>query len=159
MVRNGTRHVLGNGLACPPVNIGPRSTPNYGGLADAAVHDLGNGMQVFAGQRDEAFFVDLGSIFDLGDLRPFQNLHLNPTPAAEGINGLGGFNVHSIALQLPKTMLTSDGSNPTDATKPSSVIGVWASASRRRSTIREPEARSWEWSLGAGLPARQPTGQ
>ncbi|HEX3301146.1 MAG TPA: DUF4331 domain-containing protein [Actinomycetota bacterium] len=137
MVRNGTPHLLGNGLACPPVNIGPRSTPDYGALADAARHDLGNGVKVFAGQRDEAFFVDLGSIFDLGDLRPFQNLHLIPTPAAEGINGLGGFNVHSIAIQLPKTMLTRDGSNPTDASKASSVIGVWASASRRRSTIRD----------------------
>src|SRR5690349_1928254 len=43
--------VLGTGLACPPVNVGPRSTPNYASLADAAVHDLGDGIKVFAGQR------------------------------------------------------------------------------------------------------------
>ena len=67
--------VLGSGLACPPCNIGPLSTPDYAGLAAAAVHSLGGGISVFAGQRAEAFYVDLGSIFDLGDLRPFENLH------------------------------------------------------------------------------------
>ncbi len=41
---------------------------------------------MFAGQRDEGFYVDLGSIFDLADLRPFQNLHLIPTPAVPGVN-------------------------------------------------------------------------
>ena len=67
--------VLATNLACPPCNIGPLSTPNYPALASAAVHSLGNGRQVFAGQRAEAFFVDLGAIFDLGDLRPIANLH------------------------------------------------------------------------------------
>src|SRR5690348_15059032 len=68
-------HVLATGLACPPCNIGPLSTPNYPGLAAAAVHNLGGGIKVFAGQRAEGFYVDLGAIFDLGDLRPFENLH------------------------------------------------------------------------------------
>jgi hypothetical protein len=35
----------------------------------AAVTSLGGGVTVFAGQRAEGFYVDLGSIFDLGDLR------------------------------------------------------------------------------------------
>ena len=62
-------------LRCPPCNIGPLSTPNYASLAAAAVHAHSGGRKVFAGQRAEAFFVDLGSIFDLGDLRPIANLH------------------------------------------------------------------------------------
>ena len=72
--RLGSR-TIASGLACPPCNIGPLSTPNYAALAGQAVHGLGDGITVFAGQRAEAFYVDLGSIFDLGDLRPFQNLH------------------------------------------------------------------------------------
>ena len=76
------KKVLGEDLISPPVNIGPRSTPDYAGLANAAIHDLGGGIKVFAGQREDAFNVDLGSIFDLGTLRPFQNLHLIPLPAA-----------------------------------------------------------------------------
>ena len=71
---------IGKGLASPPCNIGPRSTPKYPALAAAAVHHLPSGEKVFAGQRNDGFFVDLGAIFDLGDLRPFQNLHLIPDP-------------------------------------------------------------------------------
>ena len=101
-VKNGNAKVLARRLACPPVNIGPRSTPNYADLAAAAVHKVGR-RRVFAGQRADAFHVDLGSIFDLGALRPFENLHLIPSAAAAGVNSLQGFNVHSIALQVPIT--------------------------------------------------------
>jgi hypothetical protein len=136
VVKNGPTAVLATGLTCPPCNIGPRSTPNYSALAAAAVHALPSGETVFAGQRAEGFYVDLGSIFDLGVLRPFQNLHLIPTPASAGIDGTAGINVHSIAIQIPKTALTSDATNPTDATKATSVIGAWTAASRQASTVR-----------------------
>src|ERR1700735_3106733 len=55
--------VLGRDLTCPPCNIGPLSTPNYeAALGHPAVHALPGGISVFAGQRAEQFFVDLGSI-------------------------------------------------------------------------------------------------
>ena len=77
--------MIGKNLPCPPCNIGPRSTPNYRRRsADPAVRSLKGGVDVFAGQRNEGFFVDLGSIFDLGDLRPLQNLHLIATRSADG---------------------------------------------------------------------------
>src|SRR5256884_1428658 len=137
----GRRTVLGSDLPTPPVRIGPRSTPDYVSLANAAVQDLGDGVTTFAGQRGEGFYVDLGSIFDLGALRPFQNLHLIPTPAAPGVNGTKGFNVHTIAIQVPKTDLTRNGFNPSDSADPRSVIGVWSAASRRKGTVREKNAR------------------
>jgi hypothetical protein len=139
--------LLGSGLMCPPVNIGPRSTPHYSDLAKAAVHSLAGGIKVFAGQRREGFFVDLGSIFDLGDLRPFQNLHLIPTAAAPGVDATEDLNIHTIAIQVPKTQLTSDGSSPTNPADARSVVGVYASASRRKSRIlvgaNEAEAGPW----------------
>jgi hypothetical protein len=52
---------------------------------------------VFAGQRDDPFFVDLGSVFDLLGLRPFNPAHLIPLPGAPGVDGLKGVNVHTIA--------------------------------------------------------------
>jgi Domain of unknown function (DUF4331) len=82
------------------------------------------------------FFVDLGSIFDLGDIRPLQHLHLVPTPDAPGVDATRGLNVHSIAIQIPKSMLTKDGSIPSDVTSPTSVIGVWTTASRRKASVR-----------------------
>ena len=133
--RTGKSTILGHDLPTPPVNIGPRSTPKYPDLANAAINGLSDGSTVFAGQRDEAFFVDLGSIFDLGALRPVQNFHLIPTPAAPGVDATKGYSVHSIAIQIAKDKLTSDGSNPTDPLGKNSTIGIWASASRRRAAI------------------------
>jgi hypothetical protein len=124
--------VLGRHLACPPCNIGPRSTPNYAGLGQAAVHALPGGGKVFAGQRTDGFYVDLGAIFDLADLRPFQHLHLIPSADALGVNATKTLNIHTIALQIPISDLTSDRSAPKDLNAKSSVIGVWSAASRRR---------------------------
>jgi hypothetical protein len=132
----GQETVLAKDLACPPCNIGPRSTPNYADLAAKAIHSLPGGAQVFAGQRLEGFYVDLGAIFDLADLRPFQNLHLIPTPAAAGVDATKDLNVHTIAIQVPINQLTSNGSKPTDPADPHAVIGVYASASRQRAHIR-----------------------
>src|SRR6478736_1805204 len=136
-IKNGSERVLADNLRCPPVNIGPRSTPNYNTLAHAAIHTLSSGERVFAGQRNEGFFVDLGSIFDLGTLRPFEHLHLIPSADAAGVDGTRGFNVHSIALQVRKRLLTKDGTMPTDPASRKAVIGVWASASRRSATMLE----------------------
>ena len=85
---SGGRVELGSGIPTPPVNIGPRSTPGYDALAASAVSDLPGGIKVFAGQRDDPFFVDLGSVFDLAGLRPFNPFHLIPLGAAAGVDGV-----------------------------------------------------------------------
>ncbi|MGZ4694612.1 MAG: DUF4331 domain-containing protein, partial [Acidimicrobiales bacterium] len=134
---HGTR-TLARGIPCPPCNIGPRSTPNYPKLAKAAIQQAKDGRKVFAGQRLDGFYVDLGSVFDLLDLRPFQNLHLLPSAAAAGVDGLRAYNVHTLAIQVPISDLTVDGSTPTDPMSATSVIGVWASASRQKALVRNP---------------------
>jgi hypothetical protein len=126
------RHVLATDLATPPVNVGTRSTPNYEMLGEAGVHPLADGSKVFAGQRDDPFFVDLGSVFDLLGLRPFNPAHLIPLPGAAGGDGLKGVNVHTIALQVPKARLTHDGSAGTDPGNTNSIIGVYSTTLRRR---------------------------
>jgi hypothetical protein len=142
--RSGHSRTLATGLTVPPVNIGPRSTPDYASrYTAAAVHDLGGGRRVFAGQRAEGFFVDLGSIFDLGTLRPFQHLHLIPSADAVGVNGTQGLNVHTIALQVPIADLTRDGRRPSDVASAKSVIGVWASASRQRTKVHDEQTGKW----------------
>jgi len=135
--------VIGNDLPCPPCNIGPSSTPNYPKLAQEAVHDLPGGVKVFAGQRNDGFFADLGAIFDVADLRPFQNLHLSSmVTAASGIDTLkSGTNVHTIALQVPISKLTRDGSVPTNVMAADSTIGIWAGASRRKMQVRADKNR------------------
>ena len=131
-------------LSCPPCNIGPRSTPNYGNLSGAAIYRLSSGEMVFAGQRAEGFFVDLGSIFDLGDLRPLSPAHLIPGMAAAGINTIADKNVHSIAIQVPVSSLTRTGSAPTGIDDPNAVIGVWTTASRRAVRMIDSEGKVTE---------------
>jgi Domain of unknown function (DUF4331) len=141
-VKSGKKQTLGTNLASPPCNIGPLSTPNYEALVTAAIHSLPGGGNVFAGQRAEGFYVDLGAIFDLAILRPFEQLHttfgLQNTglgSMAAGVNSTKGVNVHSIALEVPKSDLTKNGAKPTDATSPASVIGVWTTASRQKARV------------------------
>ena len=147
-VTGGRSDVLAWGLTTPPCNIGPLSTPHYAGLAQTAVHKLPGGITVFAGQRAEGFYVDLGAVFDLGDLRPFENLHaqygLNVfASGAPGVNATAQLNVHTIAIQVPVSQLLW-GSPHGKVTDQGSVIGVWTSASRQKASL-------WDADLGRSV--------
>jgi hypothetical protein len=112
-----------------PINVGPRATPDYADIAAAAVRTK-NGIKAFAGQRDDPFFVDLGSIFDLGGLRPFNGFHVIPLAPAEGIDDLQGLNVLTLALQVPISQLTK-GNAVYAADDARATIGVWAANYRQ----------------------------
>jgi hypothetical protein len=134
-VTHDSSRVLAEDLACPPCNIGPLSTPHYSGLADMAVHSLPGAIRVFAGQRAEGFYVDLGSIFDLATLRPFQQLHEQYgmhvfSKPAPGVNATAALNVHSIAIEVPISQLVRRVGQGTGSRD--SVIGIWTTASRQR---------------------------
>jgi hypothetical protein len=155
--RNGRAHKLATGLFTPPANIGPRSTPHYEDLAADAVHELAGDIKVFAGQRDDPFFVDLGSIFDLAGLRPLNTLHAIPLPTEDGVDGVSGYNTHTIAIQVPITQLTRNHTIPSGADDPNAVIGVYASASRRHIRILQPngthkQVSSWRQVSRLGEP-------
>jgi hypothetical protein len=137
----GRTDALARNLACPPCNVGVLSTPHYETkLGRPAVHSLGHDRRVFAGQRAEQFYVDLGSIFDLGNLRPFQELNVFGKMAGlksmPGVNTTDLLNVHTIALQVPKSDLCRHG-RPT--------IGVWTTASRRRAHMRSAKGEADTW--------------
>jgi Domain of unknown function (DUF4331) len=126
---NGKSSVLGINLPVAPNNVGPRSTPDYDTLANAAVLTLGDTM-AFAGPRDDPFFVDLGSIFDLGGLRPFNGAHLLPLATEDGIDGVSGYNTHSLIVQVPISKLTKDHKGASETAF--SNLGIWATASRQQ---------------------------
>lgn len=139
---------LASGLRTPPVHIGSKSTPDYAALANAATYVInGNAsspehIKVFAGQRDDPFFVDLGSVFDLLTLRG----QAPPVGYSTGLNfpidGVAGYNVHTIALQVPISRLLRN------APDGETVIGVWATSSRRSMRVLSPlggVAQSGAW--------------
>ncbi|NJN34124.1 MAG: DUF4331 domain-containing protein [Saprospiraceae bacterium] len=92
-----------------------------------AITTTKTGEKVFCGPSDDPFFVDLGGIFDLGQTRQDGGAR----------DGVGCFNVHSIAIQVPIKTLQKDGKGVDQAKNildGDYVIGVWASASRPRIT-------------------------
>jgi len=130
-VVGGKSTVVGSGLMTPPDNIGPRSTPDYHSLAQKGVHTLSDGTTVFAGQRDDPFFGDIGAAFDLVAIR-------NGTGATGGGKDFfAGYAVHSIALQVPVSMLDNE----------SHVIGMWTATDRPQVQVvrRKADRERADW--------------
>lgn len=136
----------GTTLYAVPSNVGPRTMPNYSALAKQGIYCLSgscpsggvNNIQVFAGTIDDPFFIDLGAAFDslnfrsgssyigsAGVLSALQDSNDNANFAADS---LSGFNVNTIVLQVPTSMLVTSSASP--------VIGSWGATSRPAQTIR-----------------------
>jgi hypothetical protein len=128
-------------LFAVPSNVGPRTMPNYDALAAQGIYDLGSGVKVFAGTVDDPFYIDLGATFDTLNLRSAafgagvpavlsdaQDADDTHNFAADSVSG---FNVNSIAIELPIAMLTADGAVHA-AGDPLAVLGTYATTSRPR---------------------------
>jgi uncharacterized protein DUF4331 len=142
MVKNGVATDLTNGrtLFAVPSNVGPLTMPDYQKLFNQGVYDLGNGIRVFAGTVDDPFYIDLGAAFDSLNFRMGVGGILTPAVDADDTHNyapdaVAGFNVNSIVLEVPITMLTVDGQiHP--AHDKNAVIGTYGATSRQRVTIR-----------------------
>jgi hypothetical protein len=133
--RLAARRVIARNVPVAPDDVGPKTMPNYGAIADEAIHALPGGGKVFAGQVDDPFFVDLGTAFDAINIR-------NGTGnAGGGKDDLAGYNVHTIALQVPKSDVTRDGKTPAGATSGDAVVGVWASTFRSAAQVAAATGR------------------
>ena len=121
-VDSGQETVLGTGQVAPYF-VGPTSMPSYDALAQSAIATLPGGYKVFVGPRDDPFFVDLAAVFDLLSIRRL------PGNAGKGVDGVGGYNVMSVVLQMPKERITKDGMAP-DPSRNNHVIGLWDTAER-----------------------------
>lgn len=113
-----------------PSNIGPRTIPDYEALSDLGIYPLKNGGRVFAGQRDETFYIDLGATFDTLNFRAPPILTAvqdgNDKTNPFGNDMFSGFNVSTIAIEVPIAEVTSN---------PDAVIGMYASTSRPAATL------------------------
>lgn len=137
-------------LVAVPSNVGPRTMPKYEELAAQGIYEgkCANGtpgMRVFAGQRAETFYIDLGATFDT------LNLRRSPLPllsAAEdandganpfGVNRFSGANVNTIALEIPITCLTQNRKPVAGADAANAIIGVYGSTSRSKVRVLRGE--------------------
>jgi hypothetical protein len=159
-MRGGQRLDLtaGRRLYAVPSNVGPRTMPNYQALYDQGIYDLGFGIKVFAGTTDDPFYIDLGAAFDSLNFRAAAGGGvLSPTDDANnGVNvapdDVSGFNVNTIAIEIPIALLTSDFRRHTNS-EPAAVLGTYATTSRQQITVRRTP-REGTGNLGQG-PWRQ----
>ncbi|HXJ84338.1 MAG TPA: DUF4331 domain-containing protein [Candidatus Methylomirabilis sp.] len=128
----------GRTLVAVPSNVGPATMPDYDGLAAQGIYsDDANGIRVFAGQRAETFYIDLGAVFDTLNLRRFPPLltageDANDASNPFGVNRFSGFNISTIAIEVPIKRITRDGRAAGAA---NSLIGLYASTSRPKVKI------------------------
>lgn len=134
-VKNGQSTVIAQNVPVAPANVGPKSFPNYAAVSTEAVKSFGS-TTTFAGPTDDAFFVDLGGIFDLLTIRKL------PGNAGGGKDYVAGYNVHTIALQVPITDVTKDGLRPADAKASNAVIGTWTTTSRKATRVLNSDGSS-----------------
>jgi Domain of unknown function (DUF4331) len=151
-LRTGTQTTFdkdrnGKPLTVAPPNLGPNSMPNYeANLGSKAVFELSNGMRVFAGPRDDAFYFDSGATFDTLNFRtPAPVLagaaDMGPGAAAPAaVDGFAGYNISLIAIEAPITMFTANNQVPTVATDPNAKIAGWAATLRQIVTVRPSPA-------------------
>ena len=135
--RTGSSTLLAANLPVLPANVGLSSIRDYNGQLGSGVHAvIPHDLRVFAGPREEGFYVDLGATFDLLQLRTLVNGLGAP------IDSLAGFNVHTVAIELPISAVTRNGMRPASASDPNATIGVWSTASRRSTTTRNAMGQS-----------------
>ena len=149
MVTKRQQTDLGSGLTlfAVPTNVGPRTMPNYDALRQQGIYTLENGVRVFAGTVADPFYIDLGAAFDSLNFR--QSAGGGVLTAAVDAddqhnyapNTLAGFNVNTIVLEVPITMLTRDG-KPHSPNDKLAVIGTYGSTSRRRIQVLRSSTES-----------------
>ncbi|HEX2500014.1 MAG TPA: DUF4331 domain-containing protein [Methylomirabilota bacterium] len=123
--RGVTRDANGRRLVAVTSNVGPQTMPNYESLAAQGVYDLGHGIRVFIGAREETFYIDLGSTFDTLNVRRSPPILTVAQDAIDTANAFGvddgfeGLNITTIAIEIPTSLLPD-------------TVGMYASTSRQR---------------------------
>lgn len=162
IVNEQNASTLVNGGKIAPPNIGPRTNAIAYGIPSGTTYEqffvggkgnvitsLGTGEgRAFVGPRDDGFYVDLGAVFDLAGLRPIAG--------KPGIDNVAGYNTHTIALEIP-LKVANGGADVKPGVSDAQTIGVWASASRRKTSIlrkdNEPDVFGpWRQVSRLGLP-------
>lgn len=126
---------IANNLPVAPDNIGPKTIPNYANVSAGAVKNLPGGYKTFVGPADDAFFIDLATVFDGINIDKPGRPGIGLGNQGGGKDDVAGYNTHSFALQIPESEVTKDGRGVSGASAKNAVVGVWTTTERKRISV------------------------
>ena len=142
--RQTGKRIVGVNIPVAPSNAGPKTFPDYAKVAAAANRTIG-ASKYFAGQRDDAFFIDLGTAFDN------LNIRQGTGNTGGGTDTQAGTSIQTITMQVPKTEVTRDGNEVSGPDAANAVVGVWASTERRKIEVTNADFDSNKLSRGSSV--------
>jgi hypothetical protein len=118
-----------------PDNVGPKTMPNFAQVEAGGVTRLKGGGKTIVAPADDAFFVDLGSIFDGVNIDKPGRPMIGLGNQGGGKDDVAGYNTKSFVLQVPESEVTRDGKQVADMKAGNAVVGVWSTTERKRGSV------------------------
>jgi len=128
-----------------PTNTGPKTVPDYAKVQATAISSLPGGGKSFVGPSDDAFFVDLGAIFDGINIDKPGRPGIGLGNQGGGKDDVASYNTHSFVLQVPESEVTRDGKSVKDMKSSNANVGVWSTTERRRVSVLGHSKRGKRW--------------
>jgi hypothetical protein len=126
---------LADDVPVAPDNVGPKTIPNYAQVSAGAVRPVAGGGKTFVGPADDAFFIDLATIFDGINIDKPGRPNIGLGNQGGGKDDVAGYNTHSFVLQVPESEVTKDGRSVSGPTAGNAAVGVWTTTERRRVSV------------------------
>jgi Domain of unknown function (DUF4331) len=132
---------IANNAPVVPDNVGPKTIPNFAQVEAGGVTPLKGGGKTIVTPADDAFFVDLGAIFDGINIDKPGRPNIGLGNQGGGKDDVAGYNTKSFVLQVPEREVTRDGRQVSDMKSGNAVVGVWSTTERKRGSVLSPSKR------------------
>jgi hypothetical protein len=140
--------LIANDVPVAPDNVGPKTIPDYASVSNSAIASVRGGGKTFVGPMDDAFFVDLGAIFDGINIDKPGRPNIGLGNQGGGKDDVAGYNTKSFVLQVPEREVTRDGKQVSDMKSKNAVVGVWSTTERKRGSVLGSRAMGRKHSKG-----------
>jgi hypothetical protein len=126
---------IANDAPVVPDNVGPKTIPNFAKVEAGGVTPLRGGGKTIVTPADDAFFVDLGAVFDGINIDKPGRPNIGLGNQGGGKDDVAGYNTKSFVLQVPESEVTRNGRPVGDSKSDNAVVGVWATTERRSDSV------------------------
>ncbi len=126
---------IADDLPVAPDNVGPKTIPNYANVSAGAVRNLRGGYKTFVGPADDAFFIDLATVFDGINIDKPGRPGIGLGNQGGGKDDVAGYNTHSFVLQIPESEVTRNRRSVSGAGAHNAAVGVWSTTERKKVTV------------------------